>query len=179
MAQDSSGSFLKNVTVPRQNTDFSSRRPPFRYDNSRPPSNEKAVHTNRAFVNHNRHLSKGNHTPESHQANHSRHKYQGTAAQSLSISSVSGIANGPAVRGEDGARTNNQLPSLDYQNLLLCLAEEYFAAAHGIETLDAIFRREMEMQAYYKLIATGLGCLEAVLKVRKPLGLLCCKRRAA
>ena len=163
MAQNSNGSFLKNVTVPRHNTDFPSRRPPFRYDHANPPSNENAVHTNGAFLNQNRNLSKNAYACETHQESHGRQKFQGTAAQSSSISSAPGIANAPIVRGEGSART-----SIDYQNLLLSLAEEYFAAAHGSETLDAIFRREMDMQSYYKLIETGLGCLEAVLKVCKP-----------
>ena len=55
-------------------------------------------------------------------------------------------------------------PPLDYQFLLLSLAEEYFAAAYGHGSITDILHRENEMQNYYKLIATGLGCLEAVLK---------------
>ena len=53
---------------------------------------------------------------------------------------------------------------LDYQLLLLSLAEEYFTAAHGFGSLADIASRENEMQSYYKMMATGLGCLEAVLK---------------
>ncbi len=56
-------------------------------------------------------------------------------------------------------------PPLDYQLLLISLAEDYFAAAHSEGSMVALLRREMEFQRYYKLIATGLGCLEAVLKV--------------
>lgn len=55
-------------------------------------------------------------------------------------------------------------PPLDYQILLLSMAEEYFASAYGRGSMADIVRRETEMQEYYKLIATGLGCLEAVLK---------------
>lgn len=54
-------------------------------------------------------------------------------------------------------------PPLDYQLLLLSLAEEYFAAAYDHGSMADIVRRETEMEEYYKLIATGLGCLEAVL----------------
>ena len=61
----------------------------------------------------------------------------------------------------------NATPPLDYQLLLLSLAEDYFAAAHGQGSMIALARREVEMEKYYKLIATGLGCLEAVLKVRR------------
>lgn len=56
-------------------------------------------------------------------------------------------------------------PPLDYQLLLLSLAEDYFNAAHGQGSLVALAEREMELERYYKLIATGLGCLETVLKV--------------
>ena len=57
-----------------------------------------------------------------------------------------------------------QTPPLDYQLLLLSLAEEYFAAAYGYGSIADIARRETEMRSYYKMMATGLGCLEAVLK---------------
>ena len=57
-----------------------------------------------------------------------------------------------------------QTPPLDYQLLLLSLAEEYFAAAYGYGSMANIARRETEMESYYKMMATGLGCLEAVLK---------------
>ncbi|KAL9132826.1 MAG: hypothetical protein Q9175_006001 [Cornicularia normoerica] len=57
-----------------------------------------------------------------------------------------------------------QTPPLDYQLLLLSLAEEYFATAYGYGSMADIVRRETEIQSYYKMMATGLGCLEAVLK---------------
>jgi hypothetical protein len=57
-------------------------------------------------------------------------------------------------------------PPIDYQVLLLSLADEYLKAAYGHGTMVASSRREMEIEEYYKLVATGLGCLEAVLKVR-------------
>lgn len=56
-------------------------------------------------------------------------------------------------------------PSIDYQVLLLSLADEYLNAAHNHGTMVALERREMDVEEYYKLVATGLGCLEAVLKV--------------
>ena len=56
-----------------------------------------------------------------------------------------------------------QIPPLDYQVLLLSLAEEYFNAAHGQGSLVALFQRQADVESYYKLIATGLGCLERVL----------------
>jgi hypothetical protein len=47
----------------------------------------------------------------------------------------------------------------------LSLAEEYFDAAHSQGTTTALGWKEAEMEEYYKLVATGLGCLEVVLKV--------------
>jgi hypothetical protein len=58
-------------------------------------------------------------------------------------------------------------PGIDYQVLLLAMADEYLNAAHGQGTTVALLRREMELEEYYRLVATGLGCLEAVLKVRR------------
>ncbi|KAL9099197.1 MAG: hypothetical protein Q9163_005273 [Psora crenata] len=57
-----------------------------------------------------------------------------------------------------------QSPPLDYPLLLLSMAEEYIAAAHSRGSMVDIVERETEMQAYYRLLATGLGCLEAVLR---------------
>ena len=64
--------------------------------------------------------------------------------------------------------SDSQGQPLDYQLLLLSLAEDYFAAAHGQGSMVALARMEVEMERYYKLIATGLGCLETVLKVCWP-----------
>ena len=52
---------------------------------------------------------------------------------------------------------------MDYQQLLLLLAEDYINAAHGMGSLVALYRRSEDVQQYYKLIATGLSCLEASL----------------
>jgi hypothetical protein len=55
-------------------------------------------------------------------------------------------------------------PPLDYQVLLLSLADEYLAAAHGHGMLVALAKREASADQYYKLVATGLGCIESVLQ---------------
>ncbi|KAF2146126.1 uncharacterized protein K452DRAFT_219688 [Aplosporella prunicola CBS 121167] len=54
--------------------------------------------------------------------------------------------------------------SLDHTQLLLSLADEYIAAAHSIGSRVALARPEAEEDKYYKLMATGLGCMESVLK---------------
>ena len=51
--------------------------------------------------------------------------------------------------------------------LLLSMADEYFAAAYRRGSIADIVRRESEIQEYYKLIATGLGCLDTLLKQYK------------
>lgn len=58
----------------------------------------------------------------------------------------------------------NKTP-VDYQVLLLSLADEYLSSAHRHGTKMALTNRAADVEEYYKLIATGLGCLEAVLKV--------------
>ncbi|KAL2698067.1 hypothetical protein AAEP93_010777 [Penicillium crustosum] len=55
-------------------------------------------------------------------------------------------------------------PPVDYQVLLLSLADEYLNAAHARGTTTSLTARETDVEEYYKLVATGLGCLEAVLK---------------
>ncbi|GAB1197361.1 hypothetical protein APSETT444_006654 [Aspergillus pseudonomiae] len=55
-------------------------------------------------------------------------------------------------------------PAIDYQVLLLAMADEYLNAAHNNGTMVALLKQELEVEEYYKLVATGLGCLEAVLK---------------
>lgn len=56
-------------------------------------------------------------------------------------------------------------PPVDYQVLLLSLADEYLNAAHDHGTTMALSTQKGDVEGYYKLISTGLGCLEAVLKV--------------
>ena len=55
-------------------------------------------------------------------------------------------------------------PPLDYQLLLLSLADEYLAAAHSHSVLVALAKREASTDQYYKLVATALGCIESVLQ---------------
>lgn len=55
-------------------------------------------------------------------------------------------------------------PPVDYPMLLVSLAEEFFDAAHNIGPSVALSMEERSIEEYQKLIATGLGCLETVLK---------------
>lgn len=72
------------------------------------------------------------------------------------------------VQQQDDQQASRKQPGkqpIDYQVLLLSLADDYINAAHGYGTMAALSRGEMDVEEYYKLLATGLGCLEAVLKV--------------
>jgi hypothetical protein len=53
------------------------------------------------------------------------------------------------------------------QDLLIALAEEYFAAAHRIAPTVASNMSKEVMEQYQSFIATGLGCLEAMFKKMK------------
>lgn len=55
---------------------------------------------------------------------------------------------------------------VDYQTLLLALADEYLNAAHSKGTVIALSNNELDLKEYYKLVATGLGCLQAAQTVR-------------
>lgn len=123
------------------------------------PSNENRIQSHGGFLTHNSHPSKSSYANVAHLPKLGHQQFQGILAPPPAA------LNGLGVSGADVPRSNPSLPSVDYQLLLLSLAEEYFTAAHGGELLDAIHSGEMESQAYYKLIATGLGCLEALLKV--------------
>lgn len=57
-----------------------------------------------------------------------------------------------------------QSPSLDHQLLLLSLAEDYFSAARSQAWPRESNHEKNTMRQYYKLIATGLACLETLLK---------------
>src|SRR3984957_2893960 len=74
----------------------------------------------------------------------------------------------PQIQGSAKAvakpQTSTDEPPLDYQLLLLSLADEYLAAAHGHGMLVALAKREASADQYYKLVATALGCIESILK---------------
>ena len=56
---------------------------------------------------------------------------------------------------------------VDKSQLLISLAEEYFAAANQLALSIALSSNEDEIQVYDKLISTGLGCLATALKKMK------------
>lgn len=52
----------------------------------------------------------------------------------------------------------------DLSVMLLSAADEYIAAARGMGALVARDRREADIQQYYTLMATGMGCMDTVLR---------------
>ena len=65
-------------------------------------------------------------------------------------------------RVEIPSRTSE--PKIDLQCVMLSLAEEYFAAARSENFSVSSSQLHTKLDAYCKLISTGLGCLEAVLR---------------
>lgn len=53
---------------------------------------------------------------------------------------------------------------LDYQLLLLGMADQYISKAHGMSTYLARNPQEADVDQYFGLISAGLGCIESVLK---------------
>lgn len=54
-------------------------------------------------------------------------------------------------------------PAVDRVRILLSLAEEYINAAHALGSACETLYEGEEGEEYYNLLATGLGCIEAVL----------------
>ena len=88
-----------------------------------------------------------------------------TQAGILPPTPTSAIANGHVYPPAPTAPPKATHPPIDYQLLLLSLAEDYLAVAHGGGSMAALLRRDGQLDEYHKLVSTGLGCLEAVLKV--------------
>ena len=53
---------------------------------------------------------------------------------------------------------------VDMPMMLVSLAEEYFGAAHELAPSVALLMTPANVDEYERLIATGLGCLDAALK---------------
>ncbi len=76
------------------------------------------------------------------------------------------IPTSSAAKSESLDTVNSGGLPIDYQILLLSLAEDYFDAAYGRGSMVALATRALEVEQYNRLISLGLGCLETVLKVQ-------------
>lgn len=77
------------------------------------------------------------------------------------------------VKQQSQAISEKPLKPSDQLGLLLALADEYLNAAHAHTTELSLLKKEAHLKQYFKLVATGLTCLEAVLKVRRRPFTLC------
>ncbi|MCJ1378747.1 hypothetical protein MMC17_001846 [Xylographa soralifera] len=74
------------------------------------------------------------------------------------------VTNGYSLPASTVSLAQVSVQSFDGQIVLLALAEEYFMTAFGQSSEAEVHEREKDINLYYKLIATGLGCLDAVLR---------------
>lgn len=163
MAYQSEKSFLKNVTVPRYDTNVPLHGLPPQYQAVVSPMNGTGFSDgNVAFLDSNHAMSNGEPMAAV------RMQEQQLSSPHRSMSNSIPLPRKKIVSKNGITIPIATTPPIDYIRLLLSLAEDYFAAAHGEGSLAALARVEGELQAYYGLIATGLGCLEAVLKVELP-----------
>lgn len=68
-----------------------------------------------------------------------------------------------ASRASTTAGETPQSTPIDYQLLLLSLAEDYLAAAHTEASHRTMKEQSIDIRRYFKLIGTALGCLETLL----------------
>ncbi|EAT91351.2 hypothetical protein SNOG_01702 [Parastagonospora nodorum SN15] len=75
------------------------------------------------------------------------------------------VQRSPALQ-ENGPRPQQKTSTLpaDLSVMLLSAADEYIAAARGMGTRVVRSRREADVLQYHKLMATGLGCMDTVLR---------------
>lgn len=70
-------------------------------------------------------------------------------------------------QSQNGHKQSQKPPPMkeDRADVLVILAETYFSRAHTLGMAASVSEDSPQAQTYYKLVAAGLGCLEAVLKV--------------
>lgn len=102
--------------------------------------------------------------PNGRQANNVSPQYPGAPHPDISPSVQ---AHGLRTSPQQVIRNTIQNPDypIDYQLLLLSLADEYLAVAHGQGPTTALSQHDQDFNDYCKLVATALGCMEALLKV--------------
>ena len=93
------------------------------------------------------------------------YNYQQSSTSSFSKTLNPAAVNGYTLQEMSTVPRRAAESSVDYQLVLLALAEEYFEAAFGANSSTDYGKRERQTDLYFKLIATGLRCLEVVLRV--------------
>ena len=178
MAPPSKSSYVKSVEIPQYNSNSGGYQyqgqTPY-HETIKPPPYQIASHNDAAFLHNHTvpSINPGFHGVVLQQRQSLPNAFQWQEANQNGSKRKSNFtnSNGAYLAGVNSVRSNAAAPTLDYPSILPSLAEDYFAAAHDQSSLTASLRNEMETQTYHKLIATGLGCLEAVLKVNLSLAL--------
>ena len=116
---------------------------------------QNSIQTNSQSVNHN-----GQNVPVQY-AYSTQQSSTSSFSQTPNLSSL----NGYTLQEMSSMPQRAAETSVDYQLVLLALAEEYFEAAFGANSGTDYRERETQTDLYFKLIATGLRCLEVVLRV--------------
>lgn len=86
-----------------------------------------------------------------------------------SVPSASSAARSPSVSTRSPVETHAHVPSqhFDTPAVLICVANDCFRVAHSAVQDVATSLDQTGLGEYYKLIATGLGCLDAALSLNK------------
>ncbi|KAL9097744.1 MAG: hypothetical protein Q9165_000070 [Trypethelium subeluteriae] len=101
------------------------------------------------------------HPIKPHQSFTSIHQNSKPSLKNLEKQSVS-LTN-PKTEAVETSSTHCGTP-FDYQLLLLSMADEYISAAHNMACKVAHAQDSKHAEEYYQLMATGLGCMDSVLK---------------
>ena len=88
---------------------------------------------------------------------------QHTRREIPSYHSIHDGAGDPIPPQPETPKASSQRPSVDRAKILLSLAEEFIEAAHDLGSACETSYEGQEEEEYYNLLATGLGCIEAVL----------------
>ena len=115
------------------------------------------------YMNQQAYAQAGNYPPASTRLQHPSHQgYQQPLRPSQHVQAPqqsSIVVEVPLKSAKD-----SNTPHVDHQLLFLALAEEYLEAAHSSTMLEALTKGEAQLDDYYKLVSTALGCMESVLK---------------
>lgn len=103
--------------------------------------------------------------PYSQQISNTRHLLHGEPQSKTGASTATSVVTNGHYPEHAPASLAKQLQPVTYQHLLLSLADEYFSAAYDSLPEDTVFSREQNVGQHYKLIATGLACLDVALRV--------------
>jgi hypothetical protein len=80
-------------------------------------------------------------------------------------SSSQSLMQSQASTSAEAKQAKDDMPKIAYNMVLLSLSDEYIEAAHKLGPRVAFFENDEDIEAYNKLIAAGLTCIECAMKV--------------